>query len=102
MNVLFFVGAIISLVGLIGSIASFSRVKFNLMFLSVGIASLSPKYQEVMKMIFNPENKVVPTWYEYSIEGILFLASFGFIAMALYNIYDERKSQLRSRRWQKK
>lgn len=90
------IGAIISLIGLIGSIVSFSKVKFNLMFLGVGVAGLSPKYQEAMKMIFNPENKVMPTWYEYSIEGILFLASFGFIAMALYNIHNERKSQLRS------
>ena len=89
MSILFFIGAIISLVGLVGSIVLFSRIKFNLIFLGAGIASLSPKYQEVVKTIFNPENKFVPIWYEYSIEGTLFLASFGIIASALYNIYDE-------------
>ena len=89
MNILFFIGGIISLVGLVGSIMSFSRIKFNLIFLGVGVASLAPKYQEIVRILLNPENKIVPIWYEYSIEGVLFLASFGLIASALYNIYDE-------------
>lgn len=93
MDILFFIGGLILFIGFAKSAISFDKISFNLIFLGLGVAFLAPSFREAFRMLFNPENKPIPDWYMYSVDGVLWLGAILFIVSSVINMYLQNKKE---------
>jgi hypothetical protein len=95
-DILLFIGAVVSLAGIVRLNFGFDKIAFNLVFLGGGIGALSPMFKEFFKMILNPDGIPMPESYSYLVDIFMLFAPTLFILSSSINIYATYKKEEKS------